>query len=156
LITYFFLVCKELDDEFLTIARKYNIKAGSTLLLSLVHNGRFTIANIGDSAAMLLKQNGKMLKLTDEQTPDRDDEYNRIVRNNGFVSMKNDVARVDGILAVSRAIGDMQQKQNLIPESETYNYQIQPNDDLLILSSDGLYLVYSEQEVAKMVYELRK
>ena len=59
--------------------------------------------------------------------------------------MKNDVARVDGILAVSRAIGDMQQKRDLIPESETYNYQIQPNDDLLILSSDGLYLVYSEE-----------
>jgi serine/threonine protein phosphatase PrpC len=92
------------------------------LLLSMVHNGRFTIANIGDSAAMLLKQNGKMLKLTDEQTPDRDDEYNRIVRNNGLISMKNDIARVDGVLAVSRAIGDMQQKQNLIPESETYNY----------------------------------
>jgi hypothetical protein len=36
--------------------------------------------------------------------------------------MKNDIARVDGVLAVSRAIGDMQQKQNLIPESETYNY----------------------------------
>jgi hypothetical protein len=35
--------------------------------------------------------------------------------------MKNDIARVDGVLAVSRAIGDMQQKQNLIPESETYN-----------------------------------
>ena len=70
--------------------------------------------------------------------------------------MKNDIARVGGILAVSRAIGDMQQKQNLIPESETYNYQIQPNDDLLILSSDGLYLVYSEEEVSKMVYELRK
>ena len=126
------------------------------MLLSMVHNGRFTIANIGDSAAMLLKQNGKMLKLTDEQTPDRDDEYNRIVRNNGLISMKNDIARVDGVLAVSRAIGDMQQKQNLIPESETYNYQIQPNDDLLILSSDGLYLVYSEEEVSKMVYELRK
>lgn len=97
---------------------------------------------------MLLKQNGKMLKLTDEQTPNRDDEYNRIVRNNGFVSMKNDVARVDGSLAVSRAIGDIQYKQYVIPQPETYNYQIQPNDDLLILSTDGLYLVFSEQEVA--------
>jgi len=55
---------------------------------------------------MLMKTSGKMLKLTDEQTPNRDDEYNRIVRNNGFVTMKNDVARVDGSLAVSRAIGD--------------------------------------------------
>jgi serine/threonine protein phosphatase PrpC len=132
------------------------MKAGSTLLLSMIHNGRFTIANIGDSAAMLLKQNGMMFKLTEEHKPDRIDEYDRIVRNNGFVSMKNDVARVDGILAVSRAIGDMQQKQYLIPESETNSYQIQPNDDLLILASDGLYLVFSEHEVAKMVHELRK
>jgi protein phosphatase 1L len=73
---------------------------------------------------MLLKQDGKMLKLTDEQTPNRDDEYNRIVRNNGFVTMKNDVARVDGSLAVSRAIGDIKYKQYLIPQPETYNYQI--------------------------------
>ena len=47
-----------------------------------------------------------MQKMTDEQTPERTDEFNRILRNNGFVSMKNDVARVDGSLAVSRAIGD--------------------------------------------------
>jgi serine/threonine protein phosphatase PrpC len=59
-------VCKQLDDEFLQIASKNNIQAGSTLLLSLIQNGRFTIANIGDSSAMLMKTNGKLLKLTDE------------------------------------------------------------------------------------------
>jgi serine/threonine protein phosphatase PrpC len=59
-------VCKQLDDEFCAIAKNNNLKAGSTLLLGLVSNGAFTIANIGDSSAMLLKQNGKMLKLTDE------------------------------------------------------------------------------------------
>lgn len=151
-------VCKSLDDEFLQFARQQQprCKAGSTLLLSLIQNGRFTIANIGDSSAMLLKQNGKMLKLTDEQTPNRDDEYNRIVRNNGFVSMKNDVARVDGSLAVSRAIGDIQYKQYVISQPETYNYQIQPIDDLLILSTDGLYLVFSEQEVASKISDYRR
>ena len=66
-----------------------------------------------------------MLRLTDDQTPDRDDEYNRIVWQNGFVSLKNGVARVDGTVAVSRAIGDMNYKKYLIPEPETYNYQIQ-------------------------------
>ena len=57
-----------------------------------------------------MKQNGKFTKLTCEQTPDRDDEYNRIIKNNGFISMKNNVARVDGNLAVSRAIGDKKYK----------------------------------------------
>jgi len=100
-------VCKTIDDDFLKIATQQGFKAGTTLLLSLIHKGAFTIANIGDSSAMLLKSNGTHLKLTDEQTPNRDDEYNRIVRNNGFVTMKDDVARVDGSLAVSRAIGDI-------------------------------------------------
>lgn len=115
------------------------------MVLSLIQNGRFTIANIGDSSAMLLKQNGERLKLTDDQTPNRPDEYNRIVRNNGFVVMKDDIARVDGCIAVSRAIGDMKYKKFLIPVPETYNYQIQPEDDLLILSSDGIYQVFTEE-----------
>ena len=98
------------------------MKAGSTLLLSLIQNGGFTISNIGDSYAMLLKQNGKYLKLTDEQTPNRQDEFNRIERNGGLVLVKNDIAKVDGRIAVSRAIGDIQYKKYLIPEPETHTY----------------------------------
>jgi len=86
LLYYFSIVCQSLDDDFLQVARQQILKAGSTLLLSLIHEESFTIANIGDSSAMLLKQNGKLLKLTDDQTPNRDDEYNRIVQNNGFVT----------------------------------------------------------------------
>jgi len=59
--------------------------------------------------------------------------------------MKDDVARVDNCLAVSRAIGDLKYKAFVIPEPETYTYQIQPNDDLLMLSTDGLFLVFSEK-----------
>lgn len=71
------------------------------------------------------------------------------------MSSKGGVSRVDGNIAVSRAIGDQQYKQYLIPEPETYNYPIQSNDDLLIMSSDGLYLVYTEDEVAKKISEMR-
>ncbi len=60
---------------------------------------------------MVLKSDGKTLKLTDEQTPNREDEYNRIVRDGGFVSQKpGDTLRVDGAMAVSRAIGDIKYK----------------------------------------------
>jgi serine/threonine protein phosphatase PrpC len=94
------------------------------LLLSLIQNGSFSVANIGDSSAILLKNNGNIVKLTDEQTPNRPDEYNRIVNEGGFVSVKNDIARVDGSLAVSRAIGDIKYKKYIIAEPETYTYQI--------------------------------
>ena len=132
------------------------MKAGSTFLLSLIQNGGYSVANIGDSSAMLLKEDGKIMKLTDEQTPNREDEYNRIVRDGGFVSQKGDTFRVDGSLAVSRAIGDLKYKQYLIPEPETNTFQIQPNDDILVLSTDGLYLVYTEQEVGRMIADMRR
>ena len=48
-----------------------------------------------------------MEKLTSDQTPNREDEYKRIQESNGLITMKNGVARVDGSIAVSRAIGDI-------------------------------------------------
>ena len=98
-----------------------------------------------------------MRKLTQEQTPNREDEHNRILKSNGLVTMKNGVARVDGSIAVSRAIGDIQYKQFLISEPETETYQIQADDDLLILSTDGLFMApaYKEDKIAEMIHELR-
>lgn len=69
--------------------------------------------------------------------------------------MKDGVARVDGSLAVSRAIGDLKYKQFVTSEPETSSNQIQPDDDLLILSTDGLFMVFSEEEVARMISEMR-
>ena len=66
-----------------------------------------------------------MQKLTNEQTPNREDEHIRILQSNGLITMKNGVARVDGSIAVSRAIGDIQYKQFLISEPETETHQIQ-------------------------------
>jgi protein phosphatase 1L len=65
-----------------------------------------------------------MMKLTDDQVPNRSDEFDRIVKNNGFVTMKDGVARVDGSLAVSRAIGDLKYKQFLISEPEVTSHHI--------------------------------
>lgn len=132
----------QLDSDFLQAARQNNLKAGSTMLFTLVQNGSLSIANLGDSSAHLLKQNGTIMKLTDDQTPNRSDEYERIVSNNGFVTMKNGIARVDGSLAVSRAIGDIRYKEFLISDPETCTHQIEADDDLLLLSTDGLFMVY--------------
>lgn len=105
---------------------------------------------------MLIKQDGRMTKLTQDQTPSREDERNRIEENDGLVTMKNGVARVDGSIAVSRAIGDIQYKKFLIPEPETQSHAIEDDDDLLVLSTDGLFLVYGEERVGQMIHEMRQ
>jgi serine/threonine protein phosphatase PrpC len=65
------------------------------------------------------------------------------------------VARVDGNLAVSRAIGDMQYKQYLIADPETDTHTVHSDDDVLLLSTDGLFMVFSEEQVAAKVHEMR-
>jgi len=65
--------------------------------------------------------------------------------------LSNDVVKVDGRLGVSRAFGNPDLKEYIISEPEISTYQIQPQDDLLILSTDGLYRVFSEQDVADRV-----
>ena len=114
------------------------------------------MANIGDSSAMLVKKTGLSQKLTADQTPARDDEYSRIVNSHGLVSFRDGVARVDGSVAVSRAIGDLRYKQFIISEPETTFHQIDHSDDVLVLATDGLYMVYTEAELAKMVHEMRQ
>ena len=75
--------------------------------------------------------------------------------NGGLVTVKGNVARVDGSIAVSRAIGDIKYKDNLIPVPEVSSHQLDTSDDLLVMSTDGLFQVYNEAEAARKIYCLR-
>jgi protein phosphatase 1L len=112
--------------------------------MSIVQNGKISIANLGDSCGFIISKKGIMRKITVDHTPNRVDERERIINNNGFITNKGGVCRVDGEIAVSRAIGDKNLKQYLISEPEVFSCQITDEDDLLILSTDGIFLVYKE------------
>ena len=60
------------------------------------------------------------MEVTEEHTPTRQDELIRIQASNGLVTK----GRVDGALAVSRAIGDIQYKNFIISEPENVTYDI--------------------------------
>lgn len=68
----------------------------------------------------------------------------------------NGIYRVDGSLAVSRAIGNCDIKSYIIAEPEVTHYNLDDNDDLLILTSDGLMRVYEEKALAKDICSLRQ
>lgn len=73
-----------MDEEFLEEARLHQLADGTTCLLALIVNCKLTIANLGDSSALLVRNN-QMIELTSEQVPSRIDEYQRIIDRNGFV-----------------------------------------------------------------------
>jgi len=114
-------------------------------------NGKLTIANIGDSVATLVRKDSSWTKLNEEHTPSRTDEQLRIQNSNGIIFNN----RVEGQLSVSRAFGDLKLKDFVISEPEGKTWPLTAQDDLLILSSDGLYNAYSQEHVVKRVLELR-
>lgn len=66
-----------------------------------------------------------------------------------MVQCLNGIYRVDGSLAVSRAIGNSDIKSYIIANPEVTHHTLTENDDLLILTSDGLMRVYDEKTLAK-------
>jgi serine/threonine protein phosphatase PrpC len=63
--------------------------------------------------------------------------------------------RVQGVLAVTRAIGDLAFKDYISSEPEISSIQISPQDQYLILSTDGLLKTFSKEQVTRRVVSMR-
>ena len=67
--------------------------------------GKLIVANVGDSRAVL-SRGGVAFSLSKDQTATREDEQARIEAAGGWVNK----GRLNGVLAVSRAFGDVEHK----------------------------------------------
>ncbi|WVZ99809.1 hypothetical protein U9M48_045056 [Paspalum notatum var. saurae] len=118
---------------------------GSTAVVAVVCSSHVIVANCGDSRAVLCR--GKQpLALSVDHKPNREDEYARIEAQGGKVIQWNGY-RVLGVLAMSRSIGDRYLKPYIIPVPEVTVAARAKEDECLILASDGLWDVMSNEEV---------
>ncbi|KAA8543285.1 hypothetical protein F0562_021220 [Nyssa sinensis] len=95
-------------------------------------------------------------ELTRDHHPDRDDERSRVESAGGYVLEWGGVSRVNGQLAVSRAIGDVSFKSyGVIPAPEVTDWQpLSVNDSYLVAASDGIFEKLSPQDVCDLLWEL--
>ncbi|KAJ4957679.1 hypothetical protein NE237_024790 [Protea cynaroides] len=114
---------------------------GSTAVVAIVTLDKIIIANCGDSR-VVLNRGGKAVPLSNDHKPDRPDELNWIQEAGGRV-IYWDRARVLGVLAMSRAIGDSHLKPYVVSEPEVTITERTEEDECLILASDGLWDVVS-------------
>ncbi|XP_060668009.1 probable protein phosphatase 2C 24 isoform X1 [Ziziphus jujuba] len=114
---------------------------GSTAVVAIVTPEKIIVANCGDSRAVLCR-NGRPIPLSSDHKPDRPDELNRIQAAGGRV-IYWEGPRVLGVLAMSRAIGDNYLKPYVTCEPEVTITDRTAEDDCLILASDGLWDVVS-------------
>ncbi|KAK9274123.1 hypothetical protein L1049_018937 [Liquidambar formosana] len=118
---------------------------GSTAVVAIICSSHIIVANCGDSRAVLCRGKEPMALSVDHK-PNREDEYARIEAAGGKVIQWNG-HRVFGVLAMSRSIGDRYLKPWIIPEPEVMFIPRAKEDECLILASDGLWDVMTNEEV---------
>lgn len=123
---------------------------GSTAVVSLLTQEYIIVANCGDSRAVL-SRNGTAVPLSVDHKPDREDERARIEASGGRILFAGNGARVEGVLAMSRAIGDRFLKQVVTSEPEYTFTRRESGDMSLILASDGLWDVLSSELSCEVV-----
>ncbi|XP_042488452.1 probable protein phosphatase 2C 6 [Macadamia integrifolia] len=121
---------------------------GSTAVVAVICSSHIIVANCGDSRAVLCR--GKeAVALSVDHKPNREDEFARIESAGGKVIQWNGY-RVFGVLAMSRSIGDRYLKPWIIPEPEVKFVPRVKEDECLILASDGLWDVMTNEEVCEV------
>ncbi|KAM1290645.1 hypothetical protein ACFX14_017873 [Malus domestica] len=128
---------------------------GSTAVVTVLSGCQIITSNCGDSRALLCRGT-ETIPLTVDQKPDREDELERIEGEGGKVINWNG-ARVFGVLAMSRAIGDRYLRPWIIPVPEVTFMTRTDEDECLILASDGLWDVMTNEEVGEVArHHLRR
>jgi len=132
-------------------------RSGCTALAAVVSPTHITIASAGDSR-VVLGTAASTIAMSQDHKPDNPIEKQRIEKAGGCVSMR----RVDGDLAVSRALGDFQYKdrsdlkaeeQKVSAEPEVKSHARMRADQVLILACDGIWDVMSNSDAVDVVKE---
>jgi len=141
------------DTLFLEKSNRENLKSGTTAVCALLRpkEQMLYVAWLGDSQALLVR-NGQAVHVVNPHKPDRQDERERIEDMGGCVLFWG-TWRVNGQLAVSRAIGDLGYKPYVTSEPDVTAVSLDGTEDFLVLACDGLWDFVTEEEAVMAVYE---
>ncbi|CAG79549.1 YALI0E14795p [Yarrowia lipolytica CLIB122] len=143
------------DRAILEDAALKHDSSGCTATTAIVSDGKVICANAGDSRTVLGVK-GIAKPMSFDHKPQHEGERTRICAAGGFV----EAGRVNGNLALSRAIGDFDFKRSpyFPPEEQivtaypdVIEHQLTADDEFLILACDGIWDCFLSQEVVEFV-----
>jgi len=157
------------DEKYLG---KYEEDGCTVVVTILTEDNQLYVAHAGDSRCVVSTLDGKALTLTTDHKPNDELEKQRIestvheVQKDTilFNGKRVFAYRIDGIISVSRSIGDSNFKDNqevgpeaqaitCIPDISQHTIQ---NGQLIILACDGLWDVLTDQQVVDFILENKK
>lgn len=133
--------------------------SGCTVVCAFTSPTHIFIANCGDSRAVLFDKDGSRFA-TEDHKPLNPNERTRIINAGGTAT-----ERINGTLAVSRALGDFNFKddrrrgpcdQLVSPEPEITIIERRPTDEFLVLACDGIWDVLNNHDLGTYVRYLLK
>lgn len=154
-----------IDQELKQHSEIDSFQSGTTALTIVKQGDRLVIANVGDSRAVLAttSQDGTLLalQLTIDFKPNLPQEAERITNSKGRVFCLKDEPGVYRVwmpngktpgLAISRAFGDYCVKEfGLVSDPHVTQINITSRDHFVILATDGLWDVISNEEAVEIV-----
>jgi serine/threonine protein phosphatase PrpC len=128
--------------------------AGCTANVILITETHIYCANSGDARGVVCEK-GKSLDLSKDHKPDLPAERSRVIAAGHYV----EESRVDGVIAISRALGDWEYKnQKLQPEKmavsgfpDVTKTAISPNTEFIICACDGIWDCMTSQQACDFV-----
>ncbi|KAI1319365.1 Protein phosphatase 2C 1 [Mortierella claussenii] len=140
-------------DQQLAEALQQGRSSGCTVIMAYIRKEGdkrvLYTGNVGDARAVLCHKE-KAVRLSYDHKGSDHTEAQRILDVGGFV-MNN---RVNGVLAVTRALGDSSMKEFIIGAPYTTRTEIGSHNPYLILACDGLWDVCSDQEAVELVKDV--
>lgn len=139
------------SKSFNSFAKRENIgSCGTTSVTILLRDDFIFVANAGDSEAVLCTKDGKATVISDSHLPGKEEEKERITKSGGAVVWFGNW-RVNGLLSVSRSIGDYSLENIVIADPYMNQIPRSPDQDFIILATDGLWDVMKHQEACDFV-----
>lgn len=126
----------------------YHCKTSSDILM--------VTAYVGDSQALLHSQSGTQTVCMPHYAS-RDDEKKRISLTGGMVHSFFGQARVNGMLSVTRSIGDVNYAAHVVcaPDFTIHTVNLL-EDKYVLMASDGLWDVFNEEQLVQFIESKRE
>ena len=144
--------CKELNEY---VLRSKCTKSGSTINITVLDkkNGKIHVCNVGDSRTLSGTSDGKHKQISKDHTPATEKKF--IQSHGGKITDEQGVLRINGILNVGRAFGDIELANVISCKPDIFEENInQPKFSFLLQSSDGLFDVFDNEQICRKIQNL--
>ncbi|KAJ9453846.1 putative protein phosphatase 2C 59 [Diplonema papillatum] len=142
-------------DRFSVVADALHVDSGTTATVAIIHGDVAHIANIGDSSVVVAKRSGEAKLLTVDHRADVESEQQLVALRGGCVLNVMGAQRVQGLVTVTRSIGDRPVRKYLSRSPNVAAYPIAEDDCFLIIATDGLWDYVTHDEAAQYALETK-